>query len=393
MIPPSLYGDPRGLVIVDWSMLVRASYRDDGVSDVASQVLGKMWRLLFDGDMPASMCIAVDPERVDPETGQAVRRRTWRDLATAHMPESKQYKAGRIPKPPELVRIEQRMFRVIAALKIPFLVPSNPASEQDYDADDAMGTACKLARSEGRRVAILTRDKDMFQCVCDDEPSVVRWWPFLTTAERDNGTPEYHDEKAVMCKLSVMPNQVCDYLAMMGDKSDNVDGVKGIGESFAAELLFTYGTLDAALEDISERAKAIDARRTINELDIDCAECGAVVGQYCMSRSKGHVPLKRNHKCRRAAIEAAMDPIAPLTRAERLLYEQRDSAIASRVLVRLLDYAPIRWEPQKQMIGGFDVRKARALLDDFGFTNMHKSLAEFPKQPFTMPESEDDIEY
>jgi 5'-3' exonuclease len=179
---------------------------------------------------------------------------------------------------------------------------------------------------------------------------------------------------------------------MMGDKSDNIDGVKGIGESSSAELLFTYGTLDAALDDISERVKSIEARGTINELDIYCTECGAVVGQYCMGRSKGHVQLKRNHKCRRAAIEAVMDPITPLTRAERLLYEQRDSAIASRALVRLLDYAPIRWEPQKQMIGGFDIRKARALLDDFGFTNMHKSLAEFPKQPFTIP-VEEDVQY
>jgi 5'-3' exonuclease len=393
MIPPSLYGDPRGLVIVDWSMLVRAAYRDDGVSDVASLVLGKIWRLLFDGETPASMVIAVDPERVDPETGQAVRRRTWRDLATAHLPEKQQYKSGRIPKPPELVRIEQRMFRVIAALKIPFLVHSNPAAEQDFDADDAMGTACKIAREEGRRVAILTRDKDMFQCVTDEEPSVVRWWPFLTQAERDNGTPEQHDEKAVMRKLSVMPNQVCDYLSMRGDKSDNIDGVNGIGESGAAELLFTYGTLDAALEDICARAKAIEDRGKINELESDCPECGAVVNQQCFGRSNGHMPLKRNHKVRRQSIESMLDPIVPLTRAEQLLYEQRDSAIASRVLVRLLDYAPIRWEPQKQMIGGFDIPRARVLLQDFGFTRMHESLAQFPKHLFTIPEPIDDTKY
>ena len=112
-----------------------------------------------------------------------------------------------------------------------------------------------------------------------------------------------------------------------------------------------------------------------------------------MSRARGHASLKRNHKCRRASIEATLEPITPLTRAEKLLYEQRDSAIASRVLVRLLDYAPIRWDPQRQMIGGFDIPKARALLHDFGFTRMHESLGDFPKQPFTMPEVADDIEY
>jgi 5'-3' exonuclease len=321
MMPQALMGDPYGLVIVDWSLLVRMAWEVDGVHGTASRVLGRLWRLLSD-PMPVSMCIAVDPERVDPETGQAVRRRTWRDRATDHLPEKEQYKAGRIPKPPELVRIERRMFEVVAALRIPFLLPENPAYEQDYDADDAMATACRLARLERRSVAILTRDKDMLQSVTDEAPRVVRWWPFLTRQESDNGEPEEHDEKSVFRKLDVQPSQVCDYLAIMGDKGDNIPGAKGVGKKGAAKILFDHGSLDA-----------------------------------CLARE-------------------------PITRTEKLVHEQREAVIASRNLVRLWDEAPIRWDPARQMTGGFDVDKLRRVLQDFGFSRMADELPVFKKPAY-----------
>jgi hypothetical protein len=249
MMPRALAGDPHGLVVVDWSMLVRKAWHVSGVEEVASIVLGRIWRLLSD-PMPPSMAIAVDPERVDPETGTAVRRRTWRDRATEHLPEKQRYKAGRIPKPPELVAIERRMFYVMRALRIPFLLPANPAEEQAYDADDAIGAAVKRCREEGRSVAILTEDKDLLQCVTADDdpgPRVIRWWPFLSGQQRDAGEAEEYDAAAVMRKLSVEPKQVTDYLAIMGDSGDNVPGVPGIGPKGAARILFDHGDLETAL--------------------------------------------------------------------------------------------------------------------------------------------------
>jgi DNA polymerase-1 len=321
MMPNALIGDPYGLVIVDWSILVRMAWEVDGVHGTAARVLGRLWRILSD-PMPASICIAVDPERVDPDSGQAVRRRTWRDRATDHLPERDRYKAGRIPKPPELVRIERRMFDVISSLRIPFLLPENPAYEQDYDADDAMATACRLARVEGRSVAILTRDKDMLQCVTDDAPRVTRWWPFLTRQEQDGGDPEEHVEQTVLRKLDVEPRQVCDYLSIMGDKGDNIPGAKGVGKKGAAKVLFDHGTLD------------------------DCL---------------------------------AKDPI---TRTEKLIHEQREAVIASRGLVRLWNEAPIRWDPARQMTGGFDIDRLRRALQDFGFSRMADDLPSFPKPTY-----------
>lgn len=334
MIPRMMSRDPYGLVIVDWSLLVRKAWHVSGIDKVASIVLGRIWQILSD-PMPPSICIAVDPERVDPDTGCAVRRRTWRDKATDHLPEKQRYKAGRIPKPPELVAIERRMFEVMRALKIPRLVPECPGEEQAYDADDAIGSAVRIARSEGRCVAILSEDKDLFQCITsadDPGPQVVRWWPFLSNEQRDKGEPEEHDEASVLRKLGVLPSQMADYLALMGDHSDNVPGVRGIGEKTAATMLFEHGTIDAAIASIDEKKVAKVA----------------------------------------------------LSRPERLLDEHRAEAIASRSLVRLWDEAPIRWDPALQMTGGFDVQTLAQKLETFGFSRMAESLPRFPKAPFVI---------
>lgn len=376
--PRAIAHDPFGLVIIDWSMLVRSAWDEDCVSKVAPVVLGKLWQILSD-PMPPSIAIAVDPERVDPLTGIATRRQTWRDKATNHLPEKDRYKAGRIPKPPELVKIEHRLLEVVQALRITRLIHENPAAEQDFDADDAMATGVRLARAEGRSVAVMTDDKDMLQCVTDEHPCVIRWWPFLTDIRREKGELDECDEQGVMRKLSVMPNQVADYLAMMGDSADNVPGVKGIGKKTAAELLFAYGSLDAALAAIE--AKLAHIRSQPNKItDFHCPACGLRAGHDCLN-GQGKT-LVRPHKERKEAFNAFWQGIDLVTTDERKLYEGRESAIASRSLVRLWDHAPIRWDPQRQMTGGFDVRRLRELLRDFGFTRMAGDLPSFPKPKF-----------
>lgn len=324
MIPRSLVGDPYALVVIDWSLLVRRAWHIKLVDGTAAMVLGQLWQLLGD-PMPPSMAIAVDPERVDPDSGSVVRRRTWRDQATAHLPPEKRYKANRIPKPRELAAIERNMFRVVKALRIPFLLPANPGEEQTYDADDAIAAAVSRCRLEGRSVAIVSEDKDLLQLVTTTDPmvpKVVRWWPFLSRDRREAGEPEEYDEEAVRKKLDVEPSQVRDYLAIMGDQGDNVPGVKGIGAKGAAKLIFDHGSLDAALK----------------------------------------------HE--------------PETRAERLLREQQAEALASRDLVSLWHEAPIAWSPDRQMVGGFDLPALRDALRGFGFTRMADELPSFPKAPF-----------
>lgn len=317
MMPRALYGDLYGLVVVDWSLIVRQAWHASGLDGCAAVVAGRLARLLSD-PMPASMVVAIDPERYA-DDGTAFRRWTWRDTATAHLPEKQRYKAGRIPKPAELVKIERRLLDVVRAHRIPVLEPSNPAAEQDYEADDAAATAVRLATLEGRSVALVSLDKDWLQLVRSSRPAVVRWWPFHPAASTE---PDEYGDSEVESKFRVRTEQLTDYLAMVGDTSDNVPGVKGLGPKSVSRILDTYGSLDAALE------------------------------------------------------------AAPKTRAERLLHEQRDNAIGSRSLVRLWDHAPIQWEPNEQMIGGFDARRLSALWRDFGFTDLAKSIPVFAKQPY-----------
>lgn len=383
MIPNALANDPFGLVVVDWSLLVRKAWHVNGVDQVAPIVLGRIWQLLAD-PMPASICIAVDPERVDPDTGVVVRRRTWRDKATDHLPEGERYKAGRIAKPADLVAIERRMMQIMAAIKIPFLLPANAGDLQYFDADDAIGSAVKLARADGRSVAILSEDKDLFQCVTsadDFGPPVIRWWPWLNHEQREKGEPEEHDEAAVLKKMSVYPSQIVDLLAIMGDSGDNVPGVSGIGDKSAAELLFAHGSLDAALADIDRRKTVVDGMGAKRDpSSFGCDDCNAWPGSPCVNAKKE--PLKKYHPSRNAASKTEYASREWLTRHEKLLDEQRAQALASRTLVQLWDEAPIRWDPQHQMTGGFDVVKLRKLLDSFGFSRMADSLPSFPKASY-----------
>jgi DNA polymerase-1 len=123
-----------------------------------------------------------------------------------------------------------------------------------YEADDILGTIGILASQSGYRVQILTGDRDLFQLV-DDEKNISvlylgnNFWRRGSSAE----SQEFHAAE-VKEKLGVNPNQVVDYKALCGDKSDNIPGVKGIGEKTAVNLLASYGSLDgiyAALDRIS----------------------------------------------------------------------------------------------------------------------------------------------
>jgi 5'-3' exonuclease len=115
-----------------------------------------------------------------------------------------------------------------------------------FEADDIIATAVAAAQppdSDGADVLIISADKDLLQMV-SDRVQVFR--PALGTA-----TERTYDAAAVVDKFGVAPNQFCDFLCLVGDKSDNVAGAKGIGAVTAAKLLTTYGTLEdlaAAIE-------------------------------------------------------------------------------------------------------------------------------------------------
>src|SRR5204862_6764913 len=110
-----------------------------------------------------------------------------------------------------------------------------------FEADDVIGTLAIRGTAEGHPVAIVTGDKDFFQLVNDD---------IRVFNPRDEGT--WYDAAGVKEKFGVLPEQVVDVLALMGDSIDNIKGVPGVGEKGARDLIAKYGTLEELLAHAGE---------------------------------------------------------------------------------------------------------------------------------------------
>ncbi len=152
------------------------------------------------------------------------------------------YKAHRQKMPDEMREQMGRIRQVVEALGIPIV------ELEDYEADDLLGTLARQAVEAGLDVVIVTGDRDALQLV-DDHVTV------LTSGRRFSDTLRYTPEK-VRQRYGLTPQQLVDLKAMVGDKSDNIPGVRGVGEKGAIKLLQQYGTLDgiyAHLEELPTR--------------------------------------------------------------------------------------------------------------------------------------------
>ncbi|MBR6127376.1 DNA polymerase I [bacterium] len=114
-------------------------------------------------------------------------------------------------------------------------------TKEGFEADDVIGTISRIASENGHNTLILTGDQDSFQLI-DKEGSVKVLIP-------TKGELIEYDWNKVYEKLGVFPNQITDYKGLRGDTSDNIPGVKGIGEKTAQKLLNRYPNLEAVLED------------------------------------------------------------------------------------------------------------------------------------------------
>lgn len=124
-----------------------------------------------------------------------------------------------------------------------------------YEADDVIGTMARKARQEGFTVKILSGDRDLFQLVDPDGKIKVLY--MSTTYGKGAPPPKEFGVEQVKEKLGVLPSQVVDFKALCGDPSDNIPGVKGIGEKTAVQLLSTYGSLEKVYESIDEIKGAV----------------------------------------------------------------------------------------------------------------------------------------
>jgi len=146
----------------------------------------------------------------------------------------KQYKANRPPMPDDLrVQIEP-LHELIKALGIPLLTINN------VEADDVIGTLATFANIKNHRVLISTGDKDMAQLV-NDRVSLI-----------NTMNDSHMDIQGVTEKFGVEPHQVIDYLALMGDKVDNIPGVPGVGPKTAVKWLQQYKNMQGVIDNAQE---------------------------------------------------------------------------------------------------------------------------------------------
>ena len=152
------------------------------------------------------------------------------------------YKANRAPAPDEMIAQITYVEKLVEALGMPILKGTG------YEADDVIATLVKKYSSKFDNVYIVTGDKDLLQLVGGN----VKVLRFASLGISD--LVEY-DEKMVIEKYGLKPSQIGDYLALVGDASDNIPGVKGIGEKSATEFLKKYGDIQTLYDHLEEIPK------------------------------------------------------------------------------------------------------------------------------------------
>jgi len=220
--------NPKQLILVDGSSyLFRAFHALPPLVSSKGQLTGavkgviNMIRSLIKSNPDSNIAIVFDAK------GQTFRNRIFEE-----------YKAHRPPMPDELRSQIQPIHDIIRAMGLPLLIVD------DVEADDVIGTLSKRACEAGIKTLISTGDKDLAQLVNDDVTLM------------NTMTNEVLDSDGVEQKFGVGPDRIVDYLALMGDKSDNIPGVPGVGPKTALKWLLDFGKID----DVIANADAIGGK-------------------------------------------------------------------------------------------------------------------------------------
>lgn len=214
-------------ILVDGSSyLFRAFYAPPHLTNSAGEPTGaiygvvNMLRSLIKKYKPSHMAVVFDAK------GKTFRN----DMYEA-------YKANRPPMPDDLRSQIAPLHAIVTALGLPLLCIDN------VEADDVIGTLARQAGDQGRFTLISTGDKDMAQLVNEHVMLI------------NTMTDTLLDEQGVMDKYGVQPQQIIDYLALMGDSSDNIPGLPKVGEKTALAMLQGMGSIDAMYKDPDALAK------------------------------------------------------------------------------------------------------------------------------------------
>jgi len=216
------------------------------------------------------------------------------------------YKATRSAMPEDMIPQIGRIKEIIEALNIPvFILPG-------YEADDIIGTAVRKAESLGYDSFMITPDKDYVQLVTDKVKLVK---PGKSGEETDVITKE-----KVFETLGFAPTQMIDYLSLIGDSSDNIPGVKGIGPKAAPLLIEKYSTLENIYEHIDE-----------------------------------------------------VEPVSVKTK----LIAGKENAFLSKELATIMTDVPIEIDFNRTKIGKPEIEKIKAIFEELEFKNLYVRLRKF----------------
>ena len=149
-----------------------------------------------------------------------------------------EYKATREKMPEEMVAQLPYLWKILESMGIPTL------EQPGFEADDIIGTLATMASKEELDVYIVSGDKDFMQLVNDKI--------FLYAPSGRQAEIKIYDRNGVVDKWGVPPEKIIDLLGLMGDSSDNVPGVPGVGEKTAVKLINEYGSLEASLDHADE---------------------------------------------------------------------------------------------------------------------------------------------
>ena len=220
--------DPAKLVLIDGHALVYRAYfaLPSGMAtsrgELTNAVFGFASMLLnvLRDEQPDFLAVTFD------------RGRTFRHEEYA------EYKANRAEMPDDLRIQFQRIDQLLEAFDIPTY------SAEGYEADDVLAALAQQAEEQGLEALIVTGDTDTFQLI---GPHVRVMAP-----GRSFGDTIIYDESRIRQRYGLEPQQLIDYKALVGDTSDNVPGVRGVGDKTATKLLQQYGSLEAIYEHLDE---------------------------------------------------------------------------------------------------------------------------------------------
>lgn len=183
------------------------------------------------------------------------------------------YKSDRAETPADLLVDVENLKELLKAFNIPFITAPG------YEADDILGTLATKGKEAGYRVKILSGDRDLFQLIDEQKKITVLY----LSPGKGSTTAEFFPEQVIE-KLEVPPEQIVDYKALCGDKSDCIPGVTGIGHKTAVKLLQEFGSLAAIYQ-------GIDKIKGANKKKLETGKADAERSQF-LATIKLNVPLE-----------------------------------------------------------------------------------------------------